>query len=150
MAENYKHIFISGNVKTEKYKASSKQGKQPRIPQRDRAAHSAKLLQQFEAIWNQKKELEQARTAEKIATREGTYLSFTSAADHDLITRSLENIKKGIRLLNVKEEKIDTDHTQVKATVYIPNGMEGYFIKKIADYQVKIMAKPTTPRTLNW
>lgn len=137
MAENYKHIFISGNVKPEKYKASPKQGKQPRIPPRDRAAHSAKLLQQFDAIWNQKKELEQARTAEKIATREGTYLSFTSAADHDLITKSLENIKKGIRLLNVKEEIIDGEHTQVKATVYIPNGMEGFFISKIAKYEAE-------------
>jgi len=137
MAENYKHIFISGNVKPEKYKASPKQGKQPRIPQRERATHSAKLLHQFDSIWNQKKELEQSRTAEKIATREGTYLSFTSAADHDLITKSLENIKKGIRLLNVKEEKIDGDHTQVKATVYIPNGMEGFFISKIAKYEVE-------------
>lgn len=137
MAENYKHIFISGNVKPEKYKASPKQGKQPRIPTRDRAAHSAKLLQQFDAIWNQKKELEQARTAEKIATREGTYLSFTSAADYDLITKSLENIKKGIRLLNVKEEIIDGEHTQIKATVYIPNGMEGFFISKIAKYEAE-------------
>jgi hypothetical protein len=137
MAENYKHIFISGNVKPEKYKASPKQGKQPRIPSRDRATHSAKLLQQFDAIWNQKKELEQARTAEKIATREGTYLSFTSAVDHDLITKSLENIKKGIRLLNVKEEIIDGEHTQVKATVYIPNGMEGFFINKIAKYEAE-------------
>lgn len=135
MAENYKHIFISGNVKTEKYKASPKQGKQPRIPQRDRAAHSAKLLQQFANIWQKKEEINQARTAEKIATREGTYLSFTSAVDHDLITKSLENIKKGIRLLNVKEEIINGDHTQVKATVYIPNGMEGYFISKIAKYE---------------
>lgn len=137
MAENYKHIFISGNVKPEKYKASPKQGKQPRIPERDRAAHSEKLLQQFDNIWNQKKDLEQSRTAEKIATREGTYLSFTSEADHDLITKSLENIKKGIRLLNVKEEKIDGDHTQVKATVYIPNGMEGFFISKIAKYEAE-------------
>lgn len=146
MAENYKHIFISGNVKPEKYKASPKQGKQPRIPQRDRAAHSAKLLQQFDAIWKQKKELEQARTAQKIATREGTYLSFTSAADYDLITKSLENIKKGIRLLNIKEEKIDNNHTQAKATVYIPNGMEGYFIKKIADYQEKNYGKTDNPK----
>lgn len=137
MAENYKHIFISGNVKPEKYKASPKQGKQPRIPPRDRAAHSAKLLKQFETIWNQKKELEQTRTAEKISTREGTYLSFTSAADHDLIIKSLENIKKGIRLLNIKEEKVDSEHTQVKATVYIPNGMEGFFISKIAKYEAE-------------
>jgi hypothetical protein len=135
MAENYKHIFLSGNAKKEKYRSSPKQGKQPKIPQRDRSAHSAKLLQQFENIWKQKEELNQARTAEKIATREGTYLSFTSAADHDLVTKSLENIKKGIRLLNVKEEIINENQKQVKATVYIPNGMEGFFIRKIVKYQ---------------
>ncbi|MGB3075430.1 MAG: S8 family peptidase [Chitinophagales bacterium] len=151
MAENYKHIFISGNVKPEKYKASPKKGKQPRIPQRDRAAHSAKLLQQFDNIWNQKKELKQSRTAERIATREGTYLSFTSAADHDLITKSLENLKKGIRLLNVKEEKIDGEHTQVKATVYIPNGMEGFFISKITKYEAEYLksGKPKNAPLVN-
>lgn len=135
MANLYKHIFITGKVKSEKYKQSPKQGKTPLIPQRDRAKHSAKLLLKFEEIWNEKKRLQQERTAEKIATREGTYLSFTSAASHDLITKSLENIKKGIRLLNIKEETIDENHKQVKATIYIPNGMEGFFIKKIADYQ---------------
>lgn len=135
MANLYKHIFISGNVKPEKYKQSPKQGKIPVIPQRDRAAHSRKLLQKFDEIWQEKKLLQQTRTAEKIATKEGTYLSFTSAADHDLITKSLENIKKGIRLLNIKEEIIDESHKQIKATVYIPNGMEGFFIKKIADYE---------------
>jgi hypothetical protein len=135
MSELYKHIFISGIVKTEKYKTSPKQGNQPLIPQRDRATHSANLLRKFEEIWRQKEILRQTRSAEKIATREGTYLSFTSAADHDLITKSLENIKKGIKLLNIKEEVINEDHKQVKATVYIPNGMEGFFISKITKYQ---------------
>jgi len=135
MAELYKHIFISGNVKPEKYKASPKQGSRPNIPIRDRVTHSAKLLQQFDAIWKEKEKIQQDREAEKISTRHGTYLSFTSAADHDLITKSLENIKKGIRLLNVKEEKIDEDHKVLKATVYIPNGMEGFFISKIIKYE---------------
>lgn len=137
MAENYKHIFISGNVKPEKYKAVSKNGKKPRIPQRDRATHSAKLLKQFDAIWNQKKELEQKRTAEKIATREGTYLSFISAADHDLITKSLEDIGQGIRLLNIKEIPSGETQKQIRATVYVPNGREGLFIRKINSYQTK-------------
>lgn len=135
MAKQYKHIFITGNVTAEKFKQLSKRGKASVIPERDRAAHSRKLLQKFDEIWKEKERLQQKRTAEKIATREGTYLSFTSAADHDLITKSLENIKKGIRLLNIKEEVIDENHKQTKATVYIPNGMEGFFISKIAKYQ---------------
>jgi len=135
MADLYKHIFITGNVKAEKYKASPKQGKQPLIPDRDRAIHSTRLLKQFDDIWKENEKFQQTRSTAKIATRTGTYLSFTSAANHDLITKSLENIRKGIRLLNVKEEQIDDEHKRVKATVYIPNGLEGYFISKIAKYQ---------------
>lgn len=134
MASN-KHIFISGSVNSEKYKAQSKPGGQPRIPVRNRAAQSRKLLQQFDAIWQQKEQLQQQRGAEQIATREGTYISFTSAADHDLITKSLEDLRKGIRLLNVKEISVGQDQTQIRATVYIPNGKEGHFVSKIKKYQ---------------
>lgn len=135
MADLHKHIFITGNVKSEKYKVDSKPGKKPIIPQRDRVSHSARLLLQFDEIWKEKEKIKQLRSAEKITSREGTYLSFTSAADHDLITKSLEDIRKGIRLLNVKEEKLSENHKQIKATVYIPNGMEGFFINKIVKYQ---------------
>ena len=135
MAEQYKHLFITGNVKPEKFKQSPKQGKAPVIPPRDRAAHSRKLLRQFEQIWSEKANLQAERTAESIATREGTYLSFASGLDADLITKSLENIKSGIRLLNIKEEIVAETKKQIKATVYIPNGMEGFFISKIKKYQ---------------
>ena len=136
MLNSYKHIFITGNIKAEKYKVASKPGKRPKIPQRDRAAHSARLLRQFDEIWAQKELLQQARTAERITTHDGTYLSFTSAIDNDLITKSLENIKNGIRLLNIKEEITGENLKQVKAIIYIPNGMEGFFIDKIKAYQI--------------
>ena len=131
-----KHIFISGNVKKNKYKGSPKIGKKTNIPQRDREQHSKKLLDQLNEIWDQKKEKENS-TAEGIYTRDGTYLSFTSAAGHDLITKSLENIKSGIRLLNIQEEKNDNEHLYQKATVYIPKGKERFFINKIIEYKEK-------------
>lgn len=143
MADSYKHIFIKGNAKPEKYKISQKPGKQPIIPQRDRASHSAKLLKEFGEIWKEKEKLQTTRAAEKITTREGTYLSFISAAGHDLITKSLESIPKGIRLLNIQEEITSEGLHQIKATVYVPNGMEGFFIKKISDYQDEAKLSPT-------
>src|SRR3989338_6509435 len=112
MAEQYKHIFIAGTVTAEKYKQSRKRGTHPTIPIRDRAAHSRKLLQQFEQIWNEKANRQAERTAKRIATREGTYLSFTSGLDADLITKILESIKSGIRLLNIKEEIADETKKQ--------------------------------------
>ena len=131
----YKHLFISENIITEKFKQSQKPGKPAIIPQRDRETHSRKLLQQFELIWKEKEALKESRSAESITTREGAYLSFTSGENADLITKSLENIKKGIRLLNIKEEGIDDNTKRIRATVYIPNGMEGYFISKVDKYQ---------------
>lgn len=139
MPENYKHIFLNGTFTSEKYKIAPSFGSAPRLPERDVASHSAKLLAQFEEIWSQKKEIQKEREAEKISTREGTYLSFTSAIEHDLITTSLENIKKGIRLLNIKQESTPEGLEKIKATVYIPNGQEGYFINKIEEYQTKVV-----------
>ncbi|MFG0591007.1 S8 family peptidase [Myroides odoratimimus] len=132
---SYKHIFITGNVNSEKYKTPQRGGGESNIPARNRVAHSQKLLNQFEAIWQEKAQLQQQRGAEQIATREGTYISFVSAADHDLITKSLEDLRKGIRLLNIKEVPVDDNQTQIRATVYIPNGKEGHFISKIQKYQ---------------
>lgn len=138
---SYKHIFIQGNVSSEKYRAPSAMGAKPRIPVRDRATQSQRLLNQFAEIWQQKEQLQQQRSAEQIATREGTYIQFTSAADHDLITKSLEDLRKGIRLLNIKEIPVGENQTQIRATVYVPNGKEGHFIAKIQKYQQEETAK---------
>lgn len=137
MAELYKHIFITGNVNREKYKVKGVPVKPKSFPIRDRVSHSQKLLNQFDEIWQQREQMQQQRNAEHIATREGTYIQFTSAADHDLITQSLEDLRKGIRLLNIKEIPVGKNHTQIRATVYVPNGKEGLFISKINSYRTK-------------
>jgi hypothetical protein len=139
---SHKHIFISGNVSSEKYRAPSAMGAKPRIPVRDRATQSQKLLNQFDEIWQQNEQRQQQRSAEQIATREGTYIQFTSAADHDLITKSLESMRgkkseKWIRLLNIKSELSEENKVVTKALVYVPNGQEGSFINKINSYQSK-------------
>ena len=89
----------------------------------------------------QKELLLQQRSAHQITTREGTYIQFTSGADHDLITKSLEDLRKGIRLLNIKEIPADENQIQIRATVYVPKGKEGHFIAKIQKYQQEETAK---------
>ncbi|MBS7786184.1 S8 family peptidase [Flavobacterium sp. CYK-55] len=138
----YKHFFIQGNINSEKYRAPSTMGAKPRIPVRDRSAQSQKLLNQFAEIWQQKNQMQEQRSAEQITTREGTYIQFTSAADNDLISKSLESMRgkkseKWIRLLNIKTELSEQNQIITKAIIYVPNGKEGHFIKKIQDYQNK-------------
>jgi hypothetical protein len=139
---SYKHIFISGNVRSEKYKTKGVPVPPKPLPVRNRVSHSQKLLSQFDEIWQQKEQLQQQRSAQQIATREGTYIQFISAADHDLITKSLESMRgkkseKWIRLLNIKSELSEENQIITRALVYVPNGKEGHFIKKIQDYQTK-------------
>jgi hypothetical protein len=56
--------------------------------------------------------------------------------DYDLVTKSLESVSQGIRLLNVKEEYIN-GRKQTKALVFIPHGKERYFVKKIEAYRTR-------------
>jgi hypothetical protein len=135
MPDFYKHIFLSGNVKTEKYKVKGTPVPAKPLPVRDREEHSAKLLQKFDLIWKERERFKNLREAEHIKTREGTYLSFNSQSNHDLITKSLEDLRKEIRLLNIKEVSVGENITQIRATVYIPKGQESHFIKKIVKYQ---------------
>ena len=69
---SYKHIFIQGNVSSEKYKTKGGRVPSKPLPIRNRESHSQKLLNQFDAIWQAKEQLQQQRNAEQIGTREGT------------------------------------------------------------------------------
>ncbi len=151
MAENYKHIFLSDYAKSERYTSPKSMGGEETIPERNRISHSQRLLNQFRAIWEQKRAMEQAREAEQISTRTGTYLSFTSAVNSDLITRSLENLGQGVRLLNIQEKITSEEEKHIQAIVYVPNGKEGHFIKKLEKYQTEETktGKPKNQKLVN-
>lgn len=131
---NYQHIFLEGNVKSEKFRSPSSGGGNPNTPPRNRASHSDKLLKQFESIQQEKNQLEQQRTALHISTKKGSYISFFSAANHDLVTMSLEDLGKDIRLLNIQEIPIDQNQIRTQATVYVPKGKERIFMEKVSAY----------------
>jgi hypothetical protein len=137
MAENYKHFFLENTVKSEKYRPKAGGSDNRRFPSRNRETHSKKLIDKLNKIWEERKREGENRSAQQLSTKEGTYLTFTSDIDFDLKTESLEDRRKGIRLLNVKEEELEDHQRITRATVFIPNGSEGHFIKKITDYQEK-------------
>lgn len=131
---NHPHLFIQGNVSSEKYRANGTPIKAKPSPLRDRTSHGQKLLSQFAEIWQQKEQLKEERLAAQITARDGTYIQFISALGHELVTKSLEALGKGIRLLNIQYSQ-EQNQIQTRATVYVPNGQEWYFIKKIQQYQ---------------
>jgi len=133
MPKLLKHIFIENNPETLKYTTTRIGRNTSVIPDRIRQQHSQRILTKFDDIWNQQQAERNERQAVSLPTRKGTYLEFKSASNADLITKSLEDMRRNIRLLNIRAEESE-DGSVHKATVYIPEGNHVHFLKKIQDY----------------
>lgn len=127
MAVDKKNIFLTHTMETMPY-VSSPRPMGSNFPKRVVASHAAIIERKLKDCYV--KSLSQKQVA-AIRYKEGVYLEFSGASEHDLAIKSLENRTQGIRLLNVHE---DTDSNTVKATVYIPAGKENYFLKKVEAY----------------
>lgn len=139
MAVDKKNIFLQQTPETMPY-VSSPRPIGSNYPTRTVASHAAFIERKLKECY------QQALTQKQVAAiryKEGVYLEFSGAAEHDLALKSLENRKEGIRLLNVHE---DIETQTVKATVYIPAGKENYFIKKVEAYATEINIKSGKPK----
>lgn len=125
-----KNIFLSGTVEPLPFTSESSRGSTPAIPSRDPAQHANYLKQRFAEAYAQNKNLMPQQVA-AIRYKEGVYLEFSGQENHDLIVKSLENVSSGIRLLNVRT---DAEDNTIKATVYVPEGKETYFINRFEKY----------------
>ena len=109
------------------------------LPQRNRLLHSEQLIARFDTIRNRNEESIQQRQALLLPTRDGSYLEFKSLVNHDLITKSLENITQGVRLLNVRDVLLN-GNKETFATVFVPRGQEQHFLNKVIDYRDHLTA----------
>jgi len=141
MARDYlPHIFLTDSGKTHPYTRPKTRGSKPLIPKRDRGQHSQKIREALDKAWREARQKTEERTAVSIPTKDGIYLEFQSQAGKDLVTKSLESLTSGIRLLNIKID--NTSEVPVTtATVYVPGNKEGYFLKKVGKY-----AEEETPK----
>ncbi len=130
--QKYPHIKITTAPETKNFTSTSSGGSDPKIPERNREEHSRMLSGQlnnaFEAIQNEVNEYNLTKI------RKGTYLEFKSDAEKDLVTKSLENDRANIHLLNVHKHETDDITT---ATVFISNESKEFFLNKIRQYQTE-------------
>ena len=106
---------------------------QSALPGRDRKFHSEHLRAQLKSVW---RDAEQQKQAAAVPAKDGHYLEFESPPGFALATERLENMPKGVRLLNVSTSgEGETEVTY--ATVYVPEGEAGHFLKKIEEYANK-------------
>ena len=126
MAVDKKNIFLSETRATLPYVSNSKPLEQNYPVRTNPGAHASFITKKLNECRSQ--ELSQRQVA-AIRYKSGTYLEFSGMENHDLYIKSLENLRKGIRLLNVRN-----DNGTTKATVYVPAGQESYFIEKVQAY----------------
>ena len=130
-------IFLSEPPTSHSYSSHQTFGSQGRIPKRNRASHSQKLIQELNEAFEKDALENKNREVSSLPCREGLYLEFESHPDFDLITKSLDSKKEeGIRLLNIREFE-SKGETIYSATVYVPKGLEQVFLKKLEDYAQK-------------
>ena len=128
MNNYYKNIFIEDKGAKESY-TSKRRGPGFMVPKRNRIEHGTKLLSQLEKIRNNN-----ISTATSIVKNHGTYIEFESSPNLDLKLSSLESLKNGIKLLNVRKLGKKDENIITMATVFVPKDKEQYFIKKITEY----------------
>lgn len=135
MPVDKKNIFLSGTVEPLPFTSRSVPGAERAIPQRNNInQHANYLKRKFEEAYEQNQQQQVAA----IRYKEGVYLELSGQDDHDLVVNSLENIRSGIRLLNVRT---DGDDNTVKATIYVPDGKESYFINRLEQYISEVTDK---------
>ncbi len=131
--DQYPLIFIQNVDERLDYTSPQSGGGRPRVPDRQRNTHGTRIQGRLENIWREFQLIRSQRQAVSAATSQGFYIEFRSSAGFDLVTKSLENIRQGVRLLNVRTIE-ENDQTITLATVYIPAGKENYFISKLEEY----------------
>lgn len=118
------NLLLSNTCRTERYTPQSRP-----IPKktknRKRSEHAATLTSQLDEALRD----DTAKRSDATVERKGLYLEFISSNDYKLKLESLEDMKRGIRLLNVRE----AGSTQ-RATVYVPEGKERILVDKVANY----------------
>lgn len=144
--EGYRHIFLAGPDRTLPFTNPRQGGGSPRIPPRNRTRHSAFLQQRLEAAWRE----DEQRQAVAHVDRHGVYVDFVSEPGFDLAIKSLESLRSGIRLLNVRKEGTDTAE-RTMATVFVPNNRRTFFLKKIHTYaeETTKRGKPKNAKLIN-
>ena len=131
----YEHIIIPQEIKEAiGYSSIVSGGGRSFIPERNRQEHAQYLRKRFDAIKAENTKVKQQMTALSLPARRGTYLEFSSALGYDLVSKSLENQKKGIRLLNIRQVTTEDDQKQTLATIYIPHGEEKVLLGKLHKY----------------
>ena len=131
----YEHIIVPETIrKAIKYSPRGSGGGGLSIPVRNRQEHAEYLQNRFDATRAEDANVKQQMTAISLPARSGIYIEFAGTPAYDLVSKSLEDQKAGIRLLNIRQIKTEGSQEQSFATIYIPHGKENKLLEKLHKY----------------
>ena len=118
--ENKRNIFIdlSPNVIDFTPKSPPVDNK---FPTKQVSQHGNKLVDKLKSIWKEAEKIKTERENKYFKSQQGTYIEFTVDDSLKYKVKSLEDLKKKIRILNIKHLK---DNNKMKVLVFIPDGKE--------------------------
>ncbi|MEC0123263.1 S8 family peptidase [Paenibacillus pabuli] len=131
MANQFFSHFFLNTAEAHNYKGKGQGGS--KFPQRDRLTHSRKLQKQFENLW-----VNTTESVSSVATssKNGVYAEFKNLPGYDIKFESLESRKDGIKLLNIREQKVG-EKVERLATVFIPKDKRNIFLNKLQKYMTE-------------
>lgn len=107
------------------------------LPARDRAQHAQHLIAQLETVAEETDARVEEQRSFGLDDGLGIYLTFQSDSNFELKFESLDLTRSGVELCTVKT----TQDNRTQATVFVPDGSLGLFLKRIVAYRDK-MTKP--------
>ena len=121
MERSLQNIFLEEKGESLTYIPINGGGGEPNYPVRtSRKGHASFLQKQLETAW--KSALDETKNIVATSVRDGVYLQIEGKEGYDLVTKSLEDTRQHVRLLNVGEE-----NGVIKATVYVPSIKQDFF-----------------------
>lgn len=127
---NLDNITVKDTKNAIPFSPISRARNKEKVPERDRYSHGILIKNSYEEIINNRKsEKDQGKPIV-----EGAYFEFNGEPDYDVITKSLEDVTNDIKLMNIQKKKDNDDKEFISATVFIPEGAEKVFLKKVEQY----------------
>ena len=130
MAEKLPHLTFNHNAITRAYRPPSRKiDAEFRLNGRDRQQHGTQLLEALRQAQSKESDIITGQRALGRDAGTGIYLTFESDPGFELAFESLGFAPSRIELLVVKQEG-----EQMLATVFVPEGKVGYFIRRVEAY----------------
>lgn len=137
MAErNLPHIFLDGSAASERYQRPPRKIKpRPQPSPEDREGHGQRLRDELESAEAAGKRRREEQDLVIFGVTEGVYVTFESFPGLDLALESLDPSAGKVHphLVSVRQVRVVDDLVE-QATVFIPDGKLGYFLKRIEQY----------------